>query len=75
MKDWDKPFDEKVELLINGCLEVAEKHGISPSNKIFNYFDIQAKKPFIFREMQGDLDEALMNECNVLYRHYFPEGR
>jgi len=72
MEDHELPFDEKVALLNSGISVIGHRYRI---DNLHYYFNIRAENPFIYRTMQGEVDPEAMNECNVLYRRYFPEGR
>jgi hypothetical protein len=72
MEEYDKPLDEKIELLLKGIEVIGQKYHI---DNIHYYFNIRLEKPFIYRAMRGEVDPQAMNECNALYRLYFPEGR
>ncbi len=72
---FERSFEERIELLTKEIIKTAHKYGLNPPERIFNHFILHAEEPFISRDMTGDINPELMNECNVLYRLYFPEGQ
>lgn len=74
MEEYDRPFDEKVELFKRDLSKIASDFNI-PVHKLLDQFSFRFAESKIWYIINDPADEDIIEACIKLYRLYFPDGQ